>query len=268
MRIISKFKDYYDSGMGLGVDETVMFLRIKKVLCGESFNDPRPVPEMYKPVSEAPFRLEGYLSENGTMLNFYPFLVYFCGEAYRGLTIKVTKLHDSFNMFDKVIAMKSFYAYEDFKEFLHTNKNNMIDPRENRYSRNPTELDYFKRKDFNKLLPSYFNNFGEYKIPSSFVEACIQNRLCIASLSWEGDRLHSRDVFITENPCLSDFQFFKVFPPHVAYQNLDMYISGVLGAPNAEPLPISDKDRAQQHGFDKRSFRKDPSPGRAKFRTS
>ena len=35
MRIISKFRDYYDIGQGVGFDDTIMYLRKTKILNGE-----------------------------------------------------------------------------------------------------------------------------------------------------------------------------------------------------------------------------------------
>lgn len=57
---------------------------------------------------------------------------------------------------------------------------------------------------------------------------------------------------------LKPFRFYKVKDSYTAFQELDMYISGVLGQQAKEMVNISDKDRIYQHGFDGYSFKKPP----------
>ena len=56
---------------------------------------------------------------------------------------------------------------------------------------------------------------------------------------------------------LKDVQFYKAIEPWRAYQELSMFL-GNIAAPDRVPVVVSDKDRLQQHGFDKWSFRKPP----------
>lgn len=55
---------------------------------------------------------------------------------------------------------------------------------------------------------------------------------------------------------LKEYQFYKVMEPLMIYQKIQMFVSGVLSTPEKEPWPISDKLKAESHGFDKWSFRK------------
>jgi len=61
---------------------------------------------------------------------------------------------------------------------------------------------------------------------------------------------------ITLNPPLKDSQFFKVFSPFEAYQEIYMYLSGVLGNTNQVATKISDEVMAAKKGFNKWSFRR------------
>ena len=56
-------------------------------------------------------------------------------------------------------------------------------------------------------------------------------------------------------PELQEVQFQKVFNPYSAYQEIRMYLGSVLTKPEKPMLTISDRDKIQQHGFDKFSFR-------------
>lgn len=63
---------------------------------------------------------------------------------------------------------------------------------------------------------------------------------------------------ITYNPCLKDIKFYQVVEMQQAYQRLAQYL-GSQAQPE-KPIPhIDDKTMAQAKGFDKWSFRKEPS---------
>jgi len=60
------------------------------------------------------------------------------------------------------------------------------------------------------------------------------------------------------NPRLKRFEFYKVFDSYSAFQEIHMFLSGVLGNKEKETINISDMDRLTAHGFDKKtSFRKE-----------
>ena len=66
-------------------------------------------------------------------------------------------------------------------------------------------------------------------------------------------------VRFTLNPCLAELDFSSVIPPFDAYQTLEGYLFNELARQNDPPLEISDTIRRDSHGFDKHSFRKEPT---------
>lgn len=65
---------------------------------------------------------------------------------------------------------------------------------------------------------------------------------------------------VFKTPSLSDLDFATTVSPFTAYQNIEMFISGVLGGSSPKTLEISDIHRLEAHGFDKKkSFRKEKS---------
>ena len=58
------------------------------------------------------------------------------------------------------------------------------------------------------------------------------------------------------NARLNIFQFQKIKDPMTAFQEIQMFISGVLGTPEKETIQISDNDMRDKKGFDKWSFRR------------
>ena len=74
-------------------------------------------------------------------------------------------------------------------------------------------------------------------------------------------------IFVTQigeakviiNDRLNLYHFQKVLPPMEAFQELAMYVGARLTKPVIEEPPISDKIKAEIHGFDQHSFRKGKS---------
>ena len=63
----------------------------------------------------------------------------------------------------------------------------------------------------------------------------------------------------TINPCLKDLGAVIVSNPFDTFQNIAMYLGGVLGNEAAPMVAIEDKYRIESHGYDKWSFRKRPT---------
>jgi len=60
------------------------------------------------------------------------------------------------------------------------------------------------------------------------------------------------------NPDLEWYKFQTMVDPFTAFQEIQMYISGVLGTSENETIDVSNKDKISKHGFDKFSFRSEP----------
>ena len=57
----------------------------------------------------------------------------------------------------------------------------------------------------------------------------------------------------------------KYLDPYMTYQELEQFISGILGGNSPKMIEISDKDRLESHGFDNvTSFRKSKEKGKNK----
>jgi hypothetical protein len=82
----------------------------------------------------------------------------------------------------------------------------------------------------------------------------IDNKLSIA-VSCGFYETRERGEWFVVDANLKELSFQKVLDPFTAYQELEMWIGGVIGQ-NPEPAEVSDKVKIQQHGFDEWSFRK------------
>ena len=60
------------------------------------------------------------------------------------------------------------------------------------------------------------------------------------------------------NPVLKDIGFQKVVDSWTTFQEIQMFISGVLGTGENDTIEVSEDVKIKQHGFDKWSFRRPP----------
>jgi hypothetical protein len=168
-----------------------------------------------------------------TEIEYHPVYVVFCGRMYRG--IKYVERHMSTPDSRPVLGFEPNCRYRFYwsaNAFLaeHVQK-------EEKYSFTPQQE---VKKWFEPNQSAVGNVCLDVHSPV-LVYAISDNRVC-----WIKDAL------------LKDLQFIKVLDPHTAFQELEMYVGGVMTRP--EPLhKVSDKLKAAAHGMDERSFRKDPT---------
>ena len=177
------------------------------------------------------------------------FRVLFCGVIYGGMVI--------YEEVPSVIATKYhfFYTFDTLIEFLNEN-NISLKPDMKRHERWWSGL----RSDeifTEKFLEPYF-------IPDhSQKELCAARKLVIATAEPQGDSSYRNETSIELNGALKRFQFYKVFDPYTAYQELSMWVDGHIAAPGNVMVEIADRFRIENHGFDiKTSFRRAPTKRR------
>jgi hypothetical protein len=178
-----------------------------------------------------------------TTIQFNPCLIVFCGKTYRGVTCYRKTELGYMGPYDE--ETKTFYSYDDLAAYLAIYDMTVGKDPKFRYIRDVL-IENSK---------SYLNRQGTDELS----EFCIANRfvtLSVKGADWEMRYRRQVDWTATANGGLQQFQFFKVFDAFTAYQEIDMFVSGTLPQSIAMPINISDKDRIQQHGFDKFSFRK------------
>lgn len=225
--------------MRFGQDNSVVFVRN-----AESIDREFPEHKVIDLICPK-FGINQKIKKNTTM-TFIPVVVVFCGKTYRGMKCRrTTKLSvvqvPSYGVETEV---KVFYNYKEMEEYLALYEMKM--PEEKRY--------YWQTDYTNEKLKTFLDSQGT----SELSEYCITNRFVTLTLNVGFDVYDPSNSrrFWTANGQLSDTQFYKIFDPYMAYQELDMFISGTLPQSTAMPIQIEDKYRIAQHGFDKHSFRK------------
>lgn len=236
MLINRNFQDYYDAAIGFGVDKQIVYNR-RSVEYKPAFQ--KKNPKIIDDVQDVLRRLEDQWSHLATH-PYGMFHVGFCGKIYTGFYARVDPKTcvpvTSFTMQQAHSLPKAFYWCE--KDFLPGE----FDKPRSRYcyrdpvTNGPTLREWYKR---NQALLAYeaLDIFVEHKVVSFVV----------------------LDNTLVTDPCLKDFNFQRVIGGVETFQEISMFLSGVLGQPDRSMIDLDDKYRVMAHGFDKHSFRKGPT---------
>lgn len=163
------------------------------------------------------------------------FYVGFCGKVYRGM-------YEYYNE-TKIF----FYSFEKYRQYLmeNTNEKNIYEyvfgNKSKEYSKNLKVVDI--RYNLNNIK-SFFNGIHHNDKFDSIEPIYVIDRYTTVY-----------------NERLSKYDFIKVKDPYTAYQELRMYISN-MAMPEKVIPPLSDEMNIHTHGFDKWSFRKEPTKKR------
>lgn len=230
MKIISKYKDYYDSiAQQKGIDGTIIFERHETKHTYE-INPRRRVRFMW----DSHVRFPSFGSKYKVKDQSWDFfMVGFCGKIYIAAKHTTLVKEDAYYTSTPKAVIDYAYGMDEIKSAIENHMG------QDYWRRKGTKsLDAFveltKRKDISEF-------FHEYKTPQFVLTDANKDNLVI-------------------NACLKDVQFFKAMDPFMAFQEIEMYISGVLGVNTRETVTVSDKDKIIGRGFDyKYSFRKEPT---------
>ncbi len=236
MRIISKFRDYYDSVQSYGQDDELIYVR-------NEFEEIR----LFEPRLIRNARCYNVTRHDEVEQK----MVGFCGKIYPVIKLSMT---------GKNPVEKYCYTLDEVEEFI---KNFWDKPRQEQYLGKYYNYRYYSVLFTRKSLMKFFedvkvqvDSFGEvFKSDSSPVFIA------------EYGKYYREPSKIVYNACLKDVEFYRIFDTYSAYQEISMYLGGVLGLTRSRGKPsyqgqkmddtVSDKDLIVAKGFDKYSFRKD-----------
>ena len=169
-------------------------------------------------------------------LNYYPNIRPVYGE-YNGVTDFAYSSEDISHFLGKYKSLKLVAI-----KFLRHVKS------ENFYWQSPK----FRKVNVDTIIKEFTNNsklkefFWEYRTPSFVIK----------------DDGYGKGWKIVTNPNLAKYKFYKVKDTVTAYQDINQYLSGILGLNDKEIVHISDKDMKSQKGFYEYSFKTLPTKKR------
>lgn len=224
MRIISNFKDFYDKACSHDQDRDIQYIRHR-------------------------------VAKNTTEHMGDEFRIGFCGVIYNGIYIVRDGVKSFYYDADKYLEARAKFSKENdskvYYDHVFGDKKDVPRTIVNRSLHDSYRI--MSAKDELQRDLSFFTFKYEYKnFDYLFAKYSIGQKVenCpIFVISHE-------QVVLNEN--LSKYDFMKVKDPYTAYQELRVYVSNM--AMPEKPMPIIPNDmRIHTHGFDKWSFRKEPT---------
>jgi hypothetical protein len=248
MLISSKFHDYYDTISVFGIDKTCVYQRNRKELGGKfEFADGRRNYSNHWPYEE-----EFELIRKGIPTKWVvsKYVIGYCGKLYPMILVEKFAPHRTqiFGLYS-ADEVRDFFAKEDIQ--LATSRYTYYSIREFSFKSEPSMKQFFEGRPFKALEKEFYDNKCPVFVYGRF-----------------GDERRSRRELLVLNPKLKDFRFMRVKDPQTAFQDIFMFISGVLGVSEPVMVELSDKELAKKKGHDgKYSFRKPPGKrGQKKWR--
>lgn len=264
MKIISKFHDYYDIGSSMGVDESIVYVRNSEMV--ELSNDDLPMAQGYYSEARHVDRVDHILrdvlpntrrslfgSDTRELINF----VGFCGVLY---PFVYTRYYDKNGR-----EQENFYFEASEEAAIALDRTHSL----RYYSR------WMKKDDYKKSTLKNLETLLALRIPAEDLFHRLKTPVFIlpqpdsmVERKFAGGYIFDREkktydpVYI--NPSLKELGFYRVVDPFTAYQEISMYITGVLGVNKVPPVQISDVHMRDAKGFDERSFKKEPTKKRKK----
>ena len=226
MRIISDFHDYYDCIQGLGQDQTVVYLRKRETIGG------------WQSTSKA----NHYSVKWQKSLTNHR-IIGFCGKIIPMIELYVTEDAKPCRC----------WSIEDVDKFMQNSlsKGQLRAYRSTRWTRG------FSSDRRRHLFEAFFINSDRRQNNYE----CLFRKHHVPIFVVGGDRQRQRIVL---NACLKRVEFYTQFDNFRAFQEISMYMGGVLGTHGGhktkykgEPMSseVSDRDLLIAKGFDKHSFR-------------
>jgi hypothetical protein len=237
----SSLKDYYDGVVQTsGIDKTIVYDRQPKISNWKDKDFPeflkRKLFQIYwsskkekdniSPIVDLEHYNSPSLKPNIKYKSYQYIVVGFCGKLYIGF--KFFYIND-----DNELDFDIIYDFNEIKTIIAHSKR-----------------DNFKER-YDKIANlDLIDKFREYNTPIFVYESSY-------SLRFDKFNSHYYEKFII-NPLLKYYQFYKVFGSYQAFQEISMFLGGVLGSNGKEIVEVDNRTKIIKHGFDlKTSFRKD-----------
>lgn len=241
MKIIAKEHDFIDSIQAHGMDKNVVYVRKTE---SRSFVDQFYDDPIYKKLNNRFQKLENFLK---THSQYHRCVIFgFCGKIYPMYNIPYSerKFEPLIGRYVRQCAVKHQFVTSS-EEIIDIYKNHRYEDESVAF------LDRKKKRGFTQKIidPILSDLYGDDSFGWLFTELNVP----VFVLTFDKYRL--KDVTLTTNPLLIDYDFGKIMDAYTAYQEIGMYISGVLGVGSTNVVDISDIHMRDAKGFNDSSFK-------------
>jgi len=266
MRIISSFRDYYDGVVAHGSDRELCYVRETRELepkDTKTFSTlHKAIEELYGEMNvgfEKTYKSGNFKRRTHTGLHtdyFDEAIIGFCGKLYPAFLLLnewlthpaqfpgvLEKLHTEVTAPDGSKSRSiSDECYRDFKKQFEA-------------KRQVTKKEYVFRRSVHKFTREWFEEFVARHGAGKQASLDFFFELNAPVFVWLPQNRNNTPEKIVVNPCLKDYRFQSLVDPFTAWQELSMFLGGVLQRPENRMVAISDEIRRDKKGFDDRSFK-------------
>lgn len=239
MKIFSKFKDYYDKSLIFGTDPLITYIRNEENITKRL----KDQPDIYKKLVKIDnkivnFYVNEYISKEIHVIS--KGIVLFCGKIYFYIFISypdTDTTNDVYTRYGYNTCTEHMYSLDSFKKIISK---------------------YAKKDINNNAIKEIEILFSKQGIASEIVHNLhFELDSPIIFIDHQSPHSFTRQTKVYTNPKLRDVEFYKIVNPFIAFQELSMFIGGIMGGKSPIMIQVSDEDRILKHGFDKYSFRKE-----------
>lgn len=247
MRLISSFSDYYDPMFAHGSeDKKNIFKRESREL-----NFVGTGPHNYN-VDNVPRVFSFECHDKKFNYDMRGGVIGFCGSLYPFLRVDSRPR----GVYTEAYGSKYYYTFErmcDDISGLMTDDEIKYPSGVRNYHQKISDIEFWLRK----------GNIRQYKgvycirEDKKLIDLFLKEKVAYFSGVGSPDRCQT-SFHVTLYPKLKDYDFYKIYGCPVAHQSIVMYLNNQIAKPDSPHIdPVSDKIKAESHGFDKFSFRKE-----------
>lgn len=254
MRIFSKFQDYYDIGLSYGIDPKLIYHRTTSLNVPFSFVELTRTEDFHDLNHLVPT-----IHRKGETIwasdNISTAIVLFCGKLYFGIRVNG-------NFSDRENS-RWFWNTEQAASYVEKCDDKLLkaawqkkDKKRGRWTRtryfNEENLDKIYRKvaEFNEQ-----KNFTQYHLDAGAPIIAAIDCLTNVRVGIHGETRQSYSTKFKVNPELKKLNFASAVDPYTAFQEVSMYLSGVIGIGEPETIDVSNESKIAKHGYNENSFR-------------
>jgi len=237
MRIIGGH-DYYDSALAWGQDSNTIFIREDRII--KSTDSPLFAVYPHSIVKNG-YRYDCVGISNLGYVELRSVSVYIADKHYGGVSVnKDNQIYET------------FWDYDRFEAWVNARELSIHTPKRERYK-------WEKNTEIKDAFPNLQSWFSSVPATNAQRDWLITNGIAVAVCSEQYSWGNEKGYWHCNGSNLKDIGFAKAVDPYTLFQELSMWVGGVLPRPSAEIVETTDpKIKAHKHGFDKWSFRKPP----------
>lgn len=255
MRIISKYSDYYDNAVHPAYkDENVIYIRKTEVIKSSFSLDKVESISRFNQVNFEITYKNKYGIKTKMRRVYYPIYLFFAGKTYgllaSGNFNNVAPYYsDCFD--NNILVVPSIELFEKQKSAELAN-----DGYQNIEIKSDVNEPYYALDNKN------YSRFKTGEIPFDSTDICLEYGTPVI-LAYSISKLYQQNEINSElilNPYLKELNLMNIIDPFQAWQEISMFIGGVIPGRQSPMVKISDDSKIKKAGFDpKYGFRKRPS---------